>query len=79
MIPAILKNLDKTQPLTDAQYEEVKKLNDTEKATVIQGFKSEGWSQTDIERHYLAAHFPTVKYYSSGGGGTGTSTPPKAK
>lgn len=75
----LLQNIDKTKPMTAEQYEAVTKLKDNEKATVMQGFKSEGWAQEDIERHYLAAHFPVAKYYSSGGGGVGTATPPKAR
>lgn len=71
--------VDKTKPYTDEQYALIEKLPDHVKADYMYGFKSEGWSQADIERHYRSIYFPVIKYYSSGGGGTGTLTPPKSK
>lgn len=75
----MFKNIDKTKPMTDEQYEKVKKLSDKQKRDVMSGFKSTDWSQEDIERHYRADNFPVVKYHSSGGGGVGSLTPPKTK
>ena len=71
--------LDKTKPLSDAQYALIAKLPDSEKASYMNGFDSRKWAQEDIERHYLAAHFPEIRYHSSGGGGKGSPTPPTSK
>ncbi len=70
------EDLDKTKPLTDEQYRLISRLPDSEKPAYMNGFKTSLWEQKDIERHYQAAHFPEVKYHSSGGGGKGTVTPP---
>lgn len=69
--------LDKTKPLTDAEYAEVERMTDKQKAEIMYGFDPTGWSQKDKERHYKSLHYPNVKYYSSGGGGQGTVNPPK--
>lgn len=75
----MFKNIDKTKPMSDEQYNELKKMSDKQKRQIIYGFDSRKWSQKDIMRHYLAAHFPVVKYFSSGGGGVGSLTPPKSR
>lgn len=75
----LFDNIDKTKPMSDEQYEAVKKLPDNEKRRVMSGFRNEGWSEDDVKRHYLAAHFPEIRYHSSGGGGKGSVTPPTSK
>lgn len=78
ILPAPSK-LDRTKPLSDAQYALIAKLPDSEKANYMNGFQSEGWAQEDIERHYQSAHFGELRYHSSGGGGKGSPTPPKSR
>lgn len=40
---------------------------------------AETMTQAEIEAHYTLENFPPIKYYSSGGGGQGSLTPPKSK
>jgi hypothetical protein len=78
MLPPV-DHVDKTKPYTDEQYALIAKLPDEDKREYMRDFQSQGWSQVDIERHYQSAHYPVIKYYSSGGGGSGSLTPPKAR
>lgn len=36
-------------------------------------------TQAEIEEHYTLANFPPLSYHSSGGGGAGTSSPPRTR
>lgn len=75
-----VEQIDKTKPYTDEQYAVIAKLPDEAKRAYMRGFtKTALWPQEDIERHYRQEHFPVIKYYSSGGGGTGTLTPPRPR
>jgi hypothetical protein len=78
MLPAA-DQIDKTKPYTDEQYAIIAKLPDEAKREYMTGFSPQGWSQEDIERHYRSVHYPVIKYYSSGGGGSGSLTPPKTR
>ena len=72
--------VDKSKPYIDAQYDLISKLPNDQKRAYMSGFKDTAeWSEEDIKRHYQAAHFPEVRYHSSGGGGKGTVSPPGLK
>ena len=73
------KDIDRTQPLTDEQYNLIAKLPENEKNKYTTGFDSSNWTEAQIMKHYRNEHFGEVRYYSSGGGGKGTPTPPTRK
>jgi hypothetical protein len=76
----LFSNIDKTKPMSDEQYAELTKLPDEEKRRIMSGFKNTAqWPQEAIEKHYQSAHFPELRYHSSGGGGKGSPTPPRSK
>lgn len=79
-ITVSIDEVDRTKAFTPDVQEQVNKLPREQRYAYMRRPNStENMDQTEIEKHYQSQNYPEHKYYSSGGGGSGSLTPPKTK
>ena len=79
-IETVFDEVDRTKAFTPDMQEQVNKLPREQRYSYMARPNSKvNMPQDEIEKHYQSQNYPEHKYYSSGGGGSGSLTPPKSK
>jgi hypothetical protein len=79
-ITTTVDEVDRTKAFDPTTQEEINKMPSNERYRLMARPNSKvNMAQEEIEKHYKSSNYPVIKYHSSGGGGSGTISPPGAK
>lgn len=75
-----LEKVDRTKAFSEEDMQKIRQLpRDEWLAYMDRPNSAQAMTYEERLKHYTAANFPVIKYYSSGGGGGGSLLPPKGK